>query len=263
MYTQAHIHCELSTQRAALIRTSGILFIRLSNTSTERFAALTVRTAARASAVCGWMVSPTDYFRRAVHRLDLLWADRPRQNDLEPHGIMLLADDSNCTSRRHFNVIFVVHPKKYALGVLQPYSCGKQPLSPSSAQLTHPLMADHIALCQREQENTREFTQFRLRNANSALPDARGIQLIEQMYELSHLSSDAERLVYAGCFIFYPCAPAPSPANLVVSQWPERGASATAHDGGARQSARPSGTAGLRAPLLGTRPPSDRRTARA
>jgi hypothetical protein len=104
---------------------------------------------------------------------------------------MMLADDSHCTSRRHFNVIFVVLPEKYALGILQADSCRKQPLSPPSAQLTHPLMADHIVLRKREQENTREFAPLRLRDANAALPDARGIRLIKQMYELSHFSSDA------------------------------------------------------------------------
>ena len=163
----------------------GILFIRLSNTSTEGLATLAVWTTARAAAVCGWIVSPTDYFRRAVHRLDLFGADRPRQNDLEPHGIMMLADDSNCPSCRHFNVIFVVLPEKYALGIFQADSRGNQPLSPPSTQFPHPLMADHIVLCKREQEYTREFTQFRFRNANAALPDARGIRLIEQMYEPS------------------------------------------------------------------------------
>jgi hypothetical protein len=99
---------------------------------------------------------------------------------------MMLSDDSKGTSRRYFNVVPVVLPEKYSLGILQADSCGEQRLPPSSTQFTHPLMSNHEVLRKWEQENTVESAPFSFRDSNSASLNARSIRLVEQMYELSH-----------------------------------------------------------------------------
>jgi len=101
---------------------------------------------------------------------------------------MVLSNDSNCACRRHFDVVFVVLPEKYALGIIEADSCGKQCLSSAPTQLTHPLMADYKVLREREEKNTREFAPFCFHEPNSDSPDARDIRLVEKMYELSHPS---------------------------------------------------------------------------
>ena len=66
---------------------------------------------------------------------------------------MMLSDNSNCSSRSHFDVIFVVLAEKYSLGILQADSCRKQLLSSPSAQFAHPLMTNYEVLGRREQEH--------------------------------------------------------------------------------------------------------------